>query len=91
VKTIRHSDPEFPDLTLHDLRHTAALLAISSGATPPAVQRMPGHSSAAFTLRVYTGLFDDDPESVAVKMDARISGGLRADQTKKDPHSDCSE
>jgi hypothetical protein len=52
---------------------------------------MPGHSSAAFTLRVYTGLFDDDPESVAVKMDARISGGLRADQTKKDPHSDCSE
>jgi integrase len=91
VKTIRHSDPEFPDLTLHDLRHTAALLAISSGATPPAVQRMPGHSSAAFTLRVYRGLFDDDPESVAVKMDARISGGLRADQTKKDPHSDCSE
>jgi integrase len=63
----------------------------SSGATPPAVQRMLGHSSAAFTLRVYTGLFDDDPESVAVKMDARISGGLRADQTKKDPHSDCSE
>jgi hypothetical protein len=52
---------------------------------------MPGHSSAAFTLRVYRGLFDDDPESVAVKMDARISGGLRADQTKKDPHSDCSE
>lgn len=91
VKAIRHSDPEFPDLTLHDLRHTAASLAIASGATPPAVQRMLGHSSAAFTLRVYTGLFDDDLESVAVKMDARISSGLRADRTKNDPHSDCSE
>ncbi|MGO3099618.1 tyrosine-type recombinase/integrase [Corynebacterium variabile] len=91
VKAVRHSDPEFPDLTLHDLRHTAASLAIASGATPPAVQRMLGHSSAAFTLRVYTGLFDDDLESVAVKMDARISSGLRADRAKNDPHSDFSE
>ncbi|OLT55656.1 hypothetical protein BJF89_14205 [Corynebacterium sp. CNJ-954] len=64
---------------------------MSSGATPPAVQRMLGHSNAAFTLRVYTGLFDDDLDSVAVKMDALINSGLKADQTKKDPHPEESE
>lgn len=79
VKQLHATNPDFPNLTLHDLRHTAASLAISSGATPPAVQRMLGHSNAAFTLRVYTGLFDDDLDSVAVKMDALINSGLKAD------------
>ncbi|WP_345764683.1 site-specific integrase [Diaminobutyricibacter sp. McL0608] len=36
-----------PKLTLHDLRHTAASLAISAGANVKAVQRMLGHASAA--------------------------------------------
>lgn len=91
VKQLHATNPDFPNLTLHDLRHTAASLAISSGATPPAVQRMLGHSNAAFTLRVYTGLFDDDLDSVAMKMDALINSGLKADQTKKDPHPEESE
>lgn len=39
-----------PRLTPHDLRHTAASLAISSGANVKAVQRMLGHASAAMTL-----------------------------------------
>lgn len=49
-------------MTIHDLRHTAASLAISSGANVKAVQRMLGHASAAMTLDVYAGLFDDDLE-----------------------------
>jgi integrase len=45
------SDPTFPPaVTLHDLRHTAASLAISAGANVKAVQRMLGHASAAMTL-----------------------------------------
>jgi integrase len=38
-----------PRLTPHDLRHTAASLAISWGANVKAVQRMLGHASAAMT------------------------------------------
>lgn len=36
----------------HDLRHTTASLAISTGANVKAVQRMLGHASAAMTLDV---------------------------------------
>jgi len=38
------------DVTPHDLRHTAASLAIASGANVKAVQQMLGHASAAMTL-----------------------------------------
>lgn len=57
--------PEFPRVTPHDLRHTAASLAISSGANVKAVQRMLGHASAAMTLDTYADLFDDDLDAVA--------------------------
>src|SRR3954466_12259764 len=55
-------------LTPHELRHTAASLAISSGANVKAVQRMLGHASAAMTLDTYTDLFDDDLDAVARRM-----------------------
>ncbi len=54
----------------HELRHTAASLAVSSGANVKAVQRMLGHASAAMTLDVYSGLFDDDLGDLAARMDA---------------------
>jgi integrase len=59
------SDAEFPRVTPHDLRHTAASLAVSAGANVKAVQRMLGHASAAMTLDVYADLFDDDLDAVA--------------------------
>jgi len=63
-------DPTFPQsLTRHDLRHTAASLAVSAGANVKAVQRMLGHASAAMTLDVYADLFDDDLDAVAVALD----------------------
>jgi integrase len=58
-------DPTFPRVTIHDLRHTAASLAVSAGANVKAVQRMLGHASAAMTLDVYADLFDDDLDAVA--------------------------
>ncbi|OBF95109.1 integrase [Mycobacterium sp. 852002-51152_SCH6134967] len=60
---------EFPRVTPHDLRHTAASLAVSAGANVKAVQRMLGHASAAMTLDLYADLFDDDLEAVAVALD----------------------
>lgn len=61
--------PQMPRVTPHDLRHTAASLAISSGANVKAVQRMLGHASASMTLDTYADLFDDDLDGVATALD----------------------
>jgi integrase len=58
-----------PRTTPHDLRHTAASLAVSAGANVKAIQKMLGHASAAMTLDIYADLFDDDLEAVAVALD----------------------
>jgi integrase len=60
-----------PSITPHDLRHTAASLAVSAGANVKAVQRMLGHAKA-MTLDVYAILFDQDLGSVAANLDAAI-------------------
>jgi integrase len=67
--------PTLIPLTPHDLRHTAASLAISIGANVKAVQRMLGHASAAMTLDVYSDLFDDDLDSVGVALSAAATPG----------------
>ncbi|CAN5349538.1 site-specific integrase [soil metagenome] len=62
-----------PRVTPHDLRHTAASLAVSAGANVKAVQRMLGHASAAMTLDLYADLFDDDLQAVATALDSARS------------------
>jgi len=61
-----------PNLLPHDLRDTAASLAISSGASIKAVQRMLGHASAAMTLDVYGSLFEEDLEALAKRLEERF-------------------
>ena len=64
------ADKSFPPgMYTHDLRHTAASLAVSAGANVKALQRMLGHASATLTLDRYAGLFDDDLNDVADRMD----------------------
>jgi integrase len=70
VRACQAEDETFPLITPHDLRHTAASMAISSGANPKAVQRMLGHASAAMTLDTYADLFEDDLDAVSERMDA---------------------
>jgi len=65
-------------MTIHDLRHTAASLAISSGANVKAVQRMLGHASAAMTLDVYADLFDEDLEAVSTALNKARSAAIVA-------------
>lgn len=64
---------DVPRITPHDLRHTAASLAVSAGANVKAVQRMLGHSSAAMTLDIYADLFDDDLNAVADRLNAVVA------------------
>jgi len=68
-------------LRIHDLRHTAASLAVAAGANVKVVQRMLGHASAAMTLDVYTGLFADDLDSVAERLDVAAAQS-RADSLR---------
>lgn len=70
LRRAQAAERDFPTITVHDLRHTAASLAIAAGANVKAVQRMLGHASAAMTLDVYADLFDDDLDAVAVQLDA---------------------
>ena len=58
-----------PGLHPHELRHTAASLAIASGADVKLVQRMLGHKSATMTLDQYGHLFDDRLNDVADRLD----------------------
>jgi integrase len=72
VAACQKADESFPAITPHDLRHTAASLAISAGANVKAVQRMLGHAKASMTLDTYADLFDTDLDAVAVELDAAI-------------------
>lgn len=69
---IRKNGPTFPLLTIHDLRHTAASIAIQAGANVKAVQRMLGHASAKMTLDTYADLFDSDLDRVGTEIDSLI-------------------
>lgn len=66
-------------LTIHDLRHTAASLAIAAGANVKAVQRMLGHASAAMTLDIYGHLFDDDLDAVSAALDDAVRRSVVGD------------
>src|SRR4051795_9913630 len=81
-----------PGLTPHELRHTAASLAIKAGANVKAVQRMLGHASAAMTLDRYADLFDDDLDDVADRLDTlraasrgRVADFLRTETPSEGP------
>lgn len=59
-------------LTPHGLRHTAASLAVSAGASVLSLQRMLGQAKPSMTLDVYSDLFDGDLDTVADRLaDAR--------------------
>jgi integrase len=57
-------------LVPHELRHTAASLAIAAGASIKGVQSMLGHASATVTLDRYGHLFGDELDAVADRLDA---------------------
>jgi integrase len=83
VRRLAQTVSGFPVVTPHDLRHTAASLAISAGANPKAVQTMLGHASAVLTLDTYADLFPDDLEMVSAALDDARRTAL--EQSKKAP------
>jgi integrase len=72
------------ELTPHDLRHTAANLAISAGGNVKAIQRMLGQASAAMTRDLYANLFDEDLEALSTALnDARANSDVGRMWAKK--------
>ncbi|MFT8442218.1 MAG: tyrosine-type recombinase/integrase [Bifidobacterium aquikefiri] len=63
---------KLPMVSPHDLRHTAASIAVHAGANVKALQRMLGHKSAAMTLDVYADLFDSDLDDVSASIDKAV-------------------
>jgi integrase len=57
-----------PQMRIHELRHTAASLAVSAGADLLTVARMLGHDPSV-TGRVYADLFDRDLDVVRTRME----------------------
>lgn len=54
----------------HDLRHTAASLAIATGAHPKAIQARLGHATIAMTMDLYGHLMAGIDEQLATDLDA---------------------
>ncbi|MFL0712886.1 MAG: tyrosine-type recombinase/integrase [Microcella pacifica] len=81
---IHGSEFQLMKLTPHGLRHTAASMAIASGADVKVVQEMLGHSSAVQTLDTYADLWPDRLDEVADRVgEARmraLEGGLKNGQ-----------
>lgn len=63
---------ELPVIRLHDLRHTAASLALSQGLTLEDVKRMLGHSTIAQTSDTYGHLVRERQNEVAASMDRAV-------------------
>jgi integrase len=63
-------------LVFHELRHTAAALAIEQGAHPLTVKDRLGHSSITVTMDVYGHLFPGQDQALAEALDERLRASL---------------
>ena len=61
-----------PNIRLYDLRHTAATLVLTVGVSPKVVSEQLGHTSAAFTLDVYSHVLPHMQDDAAAKVEAPL-------------------
>ncbi|HXP73661.1 MAG TPA: tyrosine-type recombinase/integrase [Stellaceae bacterium] len=66
----------FPDLRLHDLRHSFASFAVADGATLYMVGKVLGHRQSR-TTEVYAHLSDDPLRALANRTAARIASAMK--------------
>jgi integrase len=69
-------DGALEGLVFHELRHTAAALAIAQGAHPMAIKERLGHASITTTLDRYGGLFPRLDETIAEGLDAVLRDSM---------------
>jgi len=64
------------NVRFHDLRHTFASLMLLRGAKPKVISEALGHSSAAFTLDVYSHIMEGMQEDAMVLLDEVLPAGV---------------
>ena len=69
---LRHAD--LPDVTFHDLRHTAGSLMLLAGARYAEVSEVLGHSSVAVTQKIYAHAFPETRREAVAGL-GRLLGG----------------
>lgn len=62
---------------IHDLRHTAATLALGGRVNPKVVSEMLGHASVAITLDLYSHVVPDMQQDAAAVMGRLLFGPKR--------------
>jgi integrase len=67
-----------PRIRVHDLRHTAATLALQQGVHPKVVQEMLGHSSITLTLGTYSHVLPPMRREAAERLNALFSAASQA-------------
>jgi integrase len=72
------SEAGLDGLVFHELRHTAAALAIAQGAHPLAIKERLGHSSITVTMDRYGGLFPRLEEAIGEGLDGVLRDSLAA-------------
>jgi integrase len=68
LEVIIRSGERLPDLSPHDLRHTAATLMLRRGVPVEVVSRILGHSKVSVTLDIYRHVLDSEKNSVMVDL-----------------------
>ena len=63
-----------PSITLHDLRHTSASLALAAGVHPKVVSERLGHANISITLDLYSHVIEDMQSEAAEQIGALLFG-----------------
>ena len=64
---------DLPKVSPHDLRHTAASLALESGADLKEVQQLMGHKDASTTMEFYAGLSEERKKRTTEKIEELLA------------------
>jgi integrase len=71
----RPNEDAMKGLRFHDLRHSAATIALSQNIHPKVVSEMLGHAKVAITLDMYSHVLPNMQAEAAVKMGDVLAGG----------------
>ena len=67
-------DTDFPDITLHSLRHAYATFMLAQGVDLKVVSSLLGHSSISTTANLYTDVLDRSRAEAAEKLELELFG-----------------
>ena len=67
---------KLPDMSPHDLRHTAASLAIENGASIKEIQVLLGHKDPSITLKFYAALSERAQQKTVEGIEGKIRPAL---------------